>query len=117
MSYTIWIHPDNYVWLRAQIAEFERERPVAGLLWKMSWCDEVRTSEAIPRFVRRWEFPQTPFTEYEESDEKWAIPLGFGKWVDTNIPFICRIKDSPLDLFLDPFKDFSRYTRMLIATS
>jgi hypothetical protein len=32
---------------------------------------------------KTWEFPSDPFVEYEESDERWARPLGFGKEVNT----------------------------------
>jgi hypothetical protein len=30
-----------------------------------------------------WKFPEHKFIEYDKKDEEWAIPLGFGKWVDT----------------------------------
>lgn len=48
----------------------------------------VRTSLAVPRYARRWEFPSDRFVEYEESDEVWAKRIGFGRYVDTNEPGI-----------------------------
>lgn len=32
--------------------------------------------------VSRWRFPPDRFVEYDESDEAWAVPLGFGSMVD-----------------------------------
>ena len=29
---------------------------------------------------REWVFPYDRFVEYEESDRRWAVPLGFGHW-------------------------------------
>lgn len=31
---------------------------------------------------RAWQFPADRFVEYEQSDEAWARPLGFGREVD-----------------------------------
>jgi hypothetical protein len=58
----------------------------------------VRASDAVPLRARRWEFPKDRFVEYEKSDEKWAIPLGFGKWVDDG-PWFAVVD---LDVFEPP---------------
>lgn len=36
----------------------------------------------VPKYGRKWQFPHDRFVEYEESDERWAVPLGFGRYVD-----------------------------------
>jgi len=42
-------------------------------------CGSSATAEIAIGFSRSvWRFPESRFVEYEESDEEWARPLGFG---------------------------------------
>lgn len=80
----------------------------------------VKVNPYVPRYGRKWEFPASPFTEYEASDEEWARPVRFGKEVDDpdkaivyrmNLsaasslptPIDMRESDRPLDFGIEVF--------------
>lgn len=59
----------------------------------------VRTSAACPKFHRRWEFPKdwsSRFIGYETKDEVWAVPLGYGRWVETEERWLAVIEEKPM---------------------
>lgn len=54
---------------------------------------ELRKSEAIPEFIQEWVIPPHPWVEYEKSDERWAIPIGYGKYIDTEDRAVLQIDE------------------------
>jgi hypothetical protein len=40
------------------------------------------SSPLVPKHGQKWQFPRDPFVEYEKCDEEWAIPIGYGRWVE-----------------------------------
>lgn len=72
-------HPSNLHLLGQWAASSDRFPNLIGL--------PVYTNEACPLRTKKWEFPKERFVEYEKSDEAWAIPLGFGRWVDDGAYF------------------------------
>ncbi len=101
----IWCHPANADHLRQRFREhFWPECPPT--LFSGHGVD-IHTSPHLPRWHKRWEFPATPFVEYEKSDERWAVPLGFGRWVDdTSRPAFFRFPEpsraAPIRFYPEP---------------
>ena len=66
----------------------------------------VKVNPYVSRYSRKWEFPASPFTEYEASDEEWARPVCFGREVDDpDRPVVYRMNmdlisslPSPIDM-------------------
>ena len=72
-------HPDNFDLIKKEIPPLEYP---GNLLWGI----EIVVDKNIPKYARRWQFPYSPFIEYEKSDEEWAIKLSYGRWIDTDEP-------------------------------
>lgn len=77
MGKIYYVHPKTYDTLIKGLPALSQSEgmPILGI--------ELRKSEAVPEFHKTWEFPKSPHVQYDKSDEKWAIPMGFGKWVET----------------------------------
>lgn len=41
------------------------------------------TTVTMHRKVRRWQFPESRFVEFDRDDEEWARPLGYGHEVES----------------------------------
>lgn len=53
---------------------------LVGFGAKLHWNGKELTQKV-------WRFPNDRFVEYDESDEAWARPIGFGKEVEQPVPF------------------------------
>lgn len=62
----------------------------------------IHTCKYLPKWQQRWEFPATPFVEYSKEDEKWAVPTRFGRYVDTDEPYILMIDESYINKINSP---------------
>lgn len=89
MRWVVYCHPDNVDLLRRFFAASAAK---LGLPQPGIPGEELIGNAFVPRTGRRWEFPATPFVEYEKRDEAWAIPLGFGRWVDDGLPVFYRMR-------------------------
>jgi hypothetical protein len=64
---------------------------------------EIRFSEVMPKWVKKWVFPKERFWEYEPSDEKWCRQLGIGHEEETSEPLILIVDEpSILELCRQP---------------
>ncbi len=93
-----YCHPENLVLLKQNLKnEGKSTEYTYGMhyesLLASGWAYgiDIKSNATLPKFKQRWEFPATPFVEYSKSDEAWAIPLRFGKWVDTTERVFFRI--------------------------
>jgi hypothetical protein len=95
-------HPDNLEALKKAIPPHPYDDSFC--YYHDPYGIEIRTDIHLNKYAQRWQFPVTPFVEYEKSDEAWAIPLGFGKWVDTKDLLFYKINRGFIgyDLFLKP---------------
>lgn len=48
----------------------------------------VTASPHVPLHGQKWEFPSDPFVDYEEGDEAWARPIGYGRLVEDRDNFV-----------------------------
>lgn len=81
---TIILHEDHREWF---LKQFPTEKSVGYFLGI-----RIQFTEYMPKWMRKWKFPDTPFIEYNETDEVWARPIHFGYEIDTNVPAIYFIK-------------------------
>lgn len=94
-------HPSNLELLQSSLKEVKRiESPQFFSKYFFDpYYDsiEIRTDASLPRFAQRWEFPATPFTQYDEKiDRIWAEPVRFGRLVDTTEPLFYKIQKWPI---------------------
>lgn len=80
ISPAIYCHPANFDILKKEVAP-----PPYSWNYKTDklWGIEIFQDVHLPRYIKKWECPASPFTEYDERDELWAVPLGFGQYVDS----------------------------------
>jgi hypothetical protein len=89
-GYAIWCHPDNLHYLESM----KRDLDFGGIpVPSVMDFIPIKTSEYLPRFIRRWVPPRGRFWEMEESDRAWAEKLGLGHMEDTAEPWFARIED------------------------
>jgi hypothetical protein len=81
----IYCHPENLKLLKDTTSE-PADTHFRHYPFGYDYGIEIIQDKHLPRYARVWKFPQTPFVEYEKSDEVWAIPIGFGRWVETEDP-------------------------------
>jgi hypothetical protein len=105
-DFEIWCHPDNVDYLKNQFDKYEPDYTKELIYYRLGI--PVKTDKNLPKYVRRWKFPEHSFVEYEKSDESWAIPLGFGEWVDTEEIYLLKMDKrwqiydnylTPIDIF------------------
>jgi len=89
-------HPDNLKLLEKSVKKEkvqESNQFFAGYFYNpVRDGIEIRTDINMPRFAQKWEFPQVPFTDFDETiDGPWAQAVGFGKWIDTKEPLFYKI--------------------------
>lgn len=85
----IYCHPNNYNLLLDGLRQQTQEwygTPLHFIKYDHTFSLDVIKDRYVPEFARKWIFPADRFVEYEKSDEVWAIPIGFGKYVDTKDP-------------------------------
>ncbi len=87
---TILIHPDNLPNLISLCDRLDREINKRETCFsQMPYYNstfmglKVKEDKHVPKFGHKYEFPRTPFIEYEEKDILWAQKIGFGHWVDS----------------------------------
>lgn len=101
---TILIHPNGLRQLKSQIDTLHQDNLSYGVFTQRRISDglNIITSENVPKHPLKWQFPETPFVSYDQSDELWARPVKFGGEVeDTNI-YICYLMRRPD--YLKPLK-------------
>lgn len=86
MRWVIYCHPDHVEDVRRFLATMKSDIGLPFL------DEEIIGHEFMPKTARCWEFPKTPFVQYERKDEAWAVPLGFGRWVDDDRPVFYRMR-------------------------
>lgn len=107
---TIYIHEDHRDWFYKQ---FPAHPPLKTFELAVDplWGLDIRFVPYVPKWITKWEFPYTPFVEYELSDVDWARPLGFGREVDTDWPALWVVSKPIIfhSNYLIPFK-LPKYT-------
>lgn len=96
-KWAILCHPDNLDLIRRFFVAAAAELGMSPI------DEEIIGHEWVPKSRPRWKFPETPFVKYERSDEAWAIPLGFGRWVDDGRAVFYHMR---VDDFLDTMGGF-----------
>lgn len=91
LNQDIYCHPENYDFLLKNLYEGTGHHTYLSNFSSYKKFDyeflygiKIYQDRHLPKCIRRWEFPADKFVEYEKSDEVWAIPLGFGSYVDTS---------------------------------
>ncbi len=81
-------HPDTWAKIKRLIPK--REPPASFFAFDFGDAFDglpMDINENYPRFVKRWEFPKDRF------DENWAVPLGFGRWAETDEVWVAAVND------------------------
>lgn len=88
----IMCHPVNEIYLTATLEKKVGKGLPLGPPRSL-YGVRFQTNKALPIFVQKWKFPPSRFIEYEKSDEAWAIPLGYGHWVETDERYFVMINE------------------------
>lgn len=94
------MHPDNAEILKAKFGVNHPELPpILNLTPNIQFYGfDIYFDDKLPKYAKKWEFPASPFVEYDKVDEAWARPLGYGREVDDkNTPMIFMLSQSAVD--------------------
>jgi hypothetical protein len=115
----LYINSSIYDFFVNNIKSFVEIPPYHPLTVGASFSNlNIISSPHIPIHPVIWVFPDTPFVIYEESDKKWAIPLGVGCYKeDRNSYVVFLVKDVesltpillPDNLYQDRVGVFSKF--------